>query len=56
MQDQFKMLFQPIQIGPLKLNNRMVRESMWSRTTSADGEVTHNSSTCIRALQRAGHP
>jgi 2,4-dienoyl-CoA reductase-like NADH-dependent reductase (Old Yellow Enzyme family)/thioredoxin reductase len=40
MEVQFEMLFQPIQIGPAKLRNRMVRSPMWSRTSSADGEVT----------------
>lgn len=40
MQNVCKMLLTPIQVGPLRLANRMVRSPMWSRTSSVDGEVT----------------
>ncbi len=40
MQSTFKMLLTPIQVGGLRLVNRMVRSPMWSRTSSVDGEVT----------------
>jgi 2,4-dienoyl-CoA reductase-like NADH-dependent reductase (Old Yellow Enzyme family)/thioredoxin reductase len=40
MQSPFKMLLSTVQVGALGLRNRMVRSPMWSRTSSADGEVT----------------
>jgi 2,4-dienoyl-CoA reductase-like NADH-dependent reductase (Old Yellow Enzyme family)/thioredoxin reductase len=40
MQSACKMLLTPIQVGTLRLGNRMVRSPMWSRTSSVDGEVT----------------
>jgi 2,4-dienoyl-CoA reductase-like NADH-dependent reductase (Old Yellow Enzyme family)/NADPH-dependent 2,4-dienoyl-CoA reductase/sulfur reductase-like enzyme len=40
MGERLEMLLQPIQIGPVRLKNRMVRSPMWSRTSSVEGEVT----------------
>lgn len=40
MQTKFEALLTPIQIGPLRLAHRMVRSPMWTRTSSAEGEVT----------------
>ena len=37
---KFEMLFQPIQIGPLRLKNRMVMSPMLTGMSSANGEVT----------------
>ena len=40
MENGFGMLLQPIEVGPLRLKNRMVRSPMLSGMASADGEVT----------------
>jgi 2,4-dienoyl-CoA reductase-like NADH-dependent reductase (Old Yellow Enzyme family)/NADPH-dependent 2,4-dienoyl-CoA reductase/sulfur reductase-like enzyme len=40
MGNKFEMLFQPIQIGPLRLKNRMVMSPMLTGMSSANGEVT----------------
>lgn len=37
---KLELLLQPIQIGPVRLKNRMVRSPMWSRMSSVAGEVT----------------
>jgi len=40
MENGFGMLLQSIEVGPLRLKNRMVRSPMLSGMASADGEVT----------------
>src|SRR5512143_1588439 len=40
MEERFEMLLQPMQLGPLRLKNRMVRSPMLSGMASADGEVS----------------
>jgi len=40
MGGKLDLLLQPLQIGPVRLKNRMVRSPMWSRTSSVEGEVT----------------
>ena len=40
MENEFEMLLQPIEVGALRLKNRMGRSPMLSGMASADGEVT----------------
>ena len=54
MGERLEMLLQPIQIGPVRLKNRMIRSPMWSRTSSVEGEVTQQLLDMYEAAAKGG--
>ena len=54
MREKLEMLFQPLQIGPVRLKNRMIRSPMWSRTSSVEGEVTQQCLDMYEAAAKGG--
>jgi 2,4-dienoyl-CoA reductase-like NADH-dependent reductase (Old Yellow Enzyme family)/NADPH-dependent 2,4-dienoyl-CoA reductase/sulfur reductase-like enzyme len=54
MGERLETLLQPLQIGSLRLKNRMIRSPMWSRTSSVEGEVTQQLLDMYEAAARGG--
>lgn len=54
MERKLERLLEPIQIGPLRLKNRIVRSPMWSRTHSSSGEVTRQLLDMYEAAAKGG--
>ena len=54
MGEKLERLVQPLQIGPVRLKNRMVRSPMWSRTSSVEGEVTQQCLDMYESAAKGG--
>lgn len=54
MEGKFKKLFEPIQVGPLLLKNRMVMSPMWTRLCSAEGDITQQELDYFTARAKNG--
>ena len=54
MKDKLEMLLSPIQIGPVRLKNRIIRSPMWSRTSGVEGEVTQQLLDMYEAAAKGG--
>jgi 2,4-dienoyl-CoA reductase-like NADH-dependent reductase (Old Yellow Enzyme family)/NADPH-dependent 2,4-dienoyl-CoA reductase/sulfur reductase-like enzyme len=54
MGQRLETLLQPLQIGSLRLKNRMIRSPMWSRTSSVEGEVTQQLLDMYEASAKGG--
>lgn len=54
MKDRLKKLFEPVDIGPLTLKNRMIQSPMWTRFASVEGEVTQQLIDYYSARAKSG--
>ena len=54
MEERFRLLSQPMQVGSMQLKHRMVMGPMWSRMSTVNGEVTQQMIDYYAARSRGG--